>query len=42
MYVNSFNNISVQGVPFEKSHKEMAVAIIQGIFDPMFGKSKCV
>ena len=42
MYVNSLYHISLQGVPFEKSNKEMAVAMKQGIFDPMFGKPKCV
>ena len=32
----------LQGVPFEKSQKEMAVALKQCIFDPMLVKPKCI
>ena len=32
----------LQGVPFEKIQKEMAVALKRCIFDPMLVKPKCV
>ena len=42
-YVKSAKfHMRLQGFPFEKSQKEMAVALKRGVFDPMLVKPKCV
>ena len=38
----SIFNLPIQGVPFEKSQKEMAVAQKRYVFDPMLVKPKLV
>ena len=40
--VTSMQNITLQGVPIENCHKEMAVLLTRCTFDPMLLKPKCV
>ena len=40
--IGGSNRWMVQGVPFEKCHKEMALSLKRCIFDPVFENLKCI